>query len=256
MTNKPIILTPREQFTDNTGNITRSWWRSLNTLFNQSGTLASPLVITPSALLISADVSSGGTIASPDLPAETLLGNPAATSAQPATIPVGASLAFNSGTIDLATLAAGTLLGNGNDVDAVPTEVAIGTNLTLASGTLSVSDSLDSTYAYSIRDTRGEVNDATALANEALTLALLGGSGTPIGGSGTITVAAHSLFGNAGTIASTGISIAIGAGLTLASSGTLSATGGGIYAPLINGDLPGPTLIADPFGQCVMVQIR
>ena len=48
----------------------------------------------------------------------------------------------------------------------------------------------------------------------------------------------------------------LGAGLTLASSGTLSATGGGIYAPLVNGDLPGPTLIADPFGQCVMVQIR
>jgi hypothetical protein len=29
----------------------------------------------------------------------------------------------------------------------------------------------------------------------------------------------------------------------------------GIYAPLVNGDLPGPTLIADPLGQCVMVEI-
>jgi hypothetical protein len=31
---------------------------------------------------------------------------------------------------------------------------------------------------------------------------------------------------------------------------------GAIYAPLVNGDLPGPTLISDPYGQCVMAQIR
>lgn len=31
---------------------------------------------------------------------------------------------------------------------------------------------------------------------------------------------------------------------------------GAVYAPLVNGDLPGPTLIADPYGQCIMVQIR
>lgn len=34
------------------------------------------------------------------------------------------------------------------------------------------------------------------------------------------------------------------------------SSGTAIYAPLVNGDLPGPTLIADPFGQCVMVEIR
>ncbi|HUY05000.1 MAG TPA: hypothetical protein VMV33_17110 [Rhodocyclaceae bacterium] len=28
-----------------------------------------------------------------------------------------------------------------------------------------------------------------------------------------------------------------------------------IYAPLVNGDLPGPTLVADPYGQCIMVAI-
>jgi hypothetical protein len=34
------------------------------------------------------------------------------------------------------------------------------------------------------------------------------------------------------------------------------SAGGAIYAPLVNGDLPGPHLISDPFGQTVMVQIR
>lgn len=33
-------------------------------------------------------------------------------------------------------------------------------------------------------------------------------------------------------------------------------SGSAIYAPLVNGDLPGPTLMADPFGQCIMVEIR
>lgn len=52
-----------------------------------------------------------------------------------------------------------------------------------------------------------------------------------------------------------GVVTDIGAGLVL-SGGTLSATGSGsIYAPLVNGDLPGPTAIADGFGQFIMVPI-
>lgn len=42
-------------------------------------------------------------------------------------------------------------------------------------------------------------------------------------------------------------------GWTNPSGGSPSASG--IYAPLVNGDLPGPTLVADPFGQTVMVPI-
>lgn len=257
MTTKPIILAPREQFTDREGNITRSWWRTLNTLFNQSGTLASPLVTKASAVLNAADLSSGGTISAPDMPAETLLGNASATAAQPGTVEVGSAFAFNNGTINLTTLAAGFLLGNGGSVASVPTDVAIGTNLTLSDGTLSVSDDLDSTYSYTIRDTRGQVNDANALASDALTLALLGGSGTS-SGAATITVAADSLFGNYGTVAATGESIAVGYGLTLTSLGTLAINPltAPVWAPLVNGDLPGPTLIADPLGQCIMVEIR
>lgn len=34
------------------------------------------------------------------------------------------------------------------------------------------------------------------------------------------------------------------------------SSGSAIYAPLVNGDLPGPTLVADPYGQCIMVEIR
>lgn len=259
MTVKPVILAPREPLTDSAGNISRSWWRTLNTLFQQSGTTATPLVTVNSVLFNAAELSSGGTISTPNLTAESLIGNPAATAAQPVSVAVSDNFAFSAGTLDLAPLPAGTLLGNGGYVSAAPGEVDIGSNLTLASGTLDVSADgalIDQSYAYSIRDTRGEVGSVGSLAADALTLALLGGSATTPSATGTITVAAHSLFGNAGTVASTGTNIAIGAGLTLASSGTLSATGGGIYAPLVNGTLPGPVLIADPFGQCVMVQIR
>ena len=37
------------------------------------------------------------------------------------------------------------------------------------------------------------------------------------------------------------------------SSGSVSSSS--IYAPLVNGDLPGPTLVADGQGQCIMVPI-
>lgn len=49
-------------------------------------------------------------------------------------------------------------------------------------------------------------------------------------------------------------------GLALAllggSPSTALATPAGVFAPLVNGDLPGPTLIADPLGQCIMVPIE
>jgi hypothetical protein len=258
LTEKPVILAPREPLVDRSGQISRSWWRALNGLFEQSGTLAKALVTNPSAVLASVDVSSGGTISAPDLAAKSLIGNPADTTAQPVAIAVSDSFALNSGTLDLASLAAGTLSGNGGLFSAPPGAVRVGSNLTLANGTLDVSstsDMTDQTYAYSIRDTRGPVNTADRAAADALTLALLGGS-TSSPSAAPITVAADSLFGNAGTVAASGSSIAVGTGLTLSPAGTLSATGGGIYAPLVNGDLPSPGLIADPFGQCIMVQIR
>ena len=55
---------------------------------------------------------------------------------------------------------------------------------------------------------------------------------------------------------STRTSHAADGGAANQTTGTLSATGSAIYAPWVNGDLPGPHLMADPFGQCVMVQIR
>lgn len=49
--------------------------------------------------------------------------------------------------------------------------------------------------------------------------------------------------------------LAAGDGVAI-NNGTLTVTATtGIYAPLVNGDLPGPTLIADSVGQCIMVQI-
>lgn len=38
--------------------------------------------------------------------------------------------------------------------------------------------------------------------------------------------------------------------------GAVATTATSIYAPLVNGDLPGPVLVADPLGQTIMVQIR
>ncbi len=50
-----------------------------------------------------------------------------------------------------------------------------------------------------------------------------------------------------------GVVTALGPELVL-SGGTLDSIGP-IYAPLVNGDLPGPTAIADGFGQFIMVPI-
>lgn len=47
------------------------------------------------------------------------------------------------------------------------------------------------------------------------------------GSSGAPLVGAHSLFGNAGTVAATGTDVAIGTFLSLTAGGTLNATGGG-----------------------------
>jgi hypothetical protein len=254
LTIKPIILAPREQLTDGAGNITRSWWRALNGLFQQSGTLATPLVTKESAILSAADLSSGGTIAAPNMPGLSLIGNPANTSAQPAVVHVGGAFAFNGGTIDLALIPPTTLFGNGGSVSAAPGDVAVGNNLTLTGGTLAVSSSLYDAYAYSIRDTRGEVNDAAGVAGEALNLAHVNRAAPATVNNDTlklallnrpappqnddalkltllnrpaapgIAVAPGSLFGNAGTATAPGASLAVGTGLTLSSSTGLAVT--------------------------------
>lgn len=54
--------------------------------------------------------------------------------------------------------------------------------------------------------------------------------------------------------------IKVGSGLAISGGGVLSATGGGGGggdggAPLVSGELPGPVILADEFGQCIMVPI-
>jgi hypothetical protein len=47
----------------------------------------------------------------------------------------------------------------------------------------------------------------------------------------------------------------LGSGLSIVGGTTLEAAGGSghIYAPAVNGETPGPGLLADPTGQCIMV---
>lgn len=219
----PEILTPREQLVDSGGKVTRSWWRAFNALFENSGKLASPLTVDGSAILNAATLTSGGTISSPDIPARTLIGNAGAAAAQPAVVEIGSSLATNNGTIDVLSVPPGVLLGNPGSVTATPSPIAVGANLILSAGVLSANstNSDDQTLAYSIRDTRGQAATLERKVAEAMTMAMLQTSPRSVGGA----------------------------------TPTPTPTPTAIYAPLVNGDLPGPTLLADPFGQCVMVEI-
>lgn len=80
---------------------------------------------------------------------------------------------------------------------------------------------------------------------------------------GTLAVASipgGTLSGNPGIVAAPPTTVFIGSGLSL-SGGVLSAVIPpaplpSVFAPLVNGDLPGPTPIADAVGQFVMVQVR
>lgn len=221
MTIPPEILTPREQLVDPNGKITRAWWRALNLLFKNSGTLAAPLTIDGNAILNAATISSGGTISSPELPAHSLIGNPTAAPAQPAIVTIGASLATNDGTIDVQPLPARTLSGNPGDAPAAPSAVLVGANLYISGGALNAvaGSSDDSTLAYSIRDTRGQAATLERKLSDTMTLAML---------------QASPRAGSAGAASGTVTSVASGTGLTggpITSSGTLS------LAPIASLDL-------------------
>lgn len=75
-------------------------------------------------------------------------------------------------------------------------------------------------------------------------------TGGPITGSGTISAT----LATAGAV---GIVKPDGTTITVDGSGTISAVGGGggSMLPLVNGDTPGPALIADPYGQCIGVPV-
>jgi hypothetical protein len=255
MANKPQMLSPRHPLVDSNGMINREWYRSFNNVVTNSGTVAEPLVVQSSVFLNDATVSAGGTISSPDLPAGTLIGNGGTTVGQATTLDIDPSLLLSNGTLAIAPLPAGTLMGNSGSAAATPGPIEVAGNLVLQDGTLTADSTNLETLLYSIPDRSGQIAALERKVNDALTLAMLP---APASGSSAaaVTVNPDSLFGNAGTVAATGTSIAIGAGLSLSAGGTLSASGTAIYAPLVNGDLPGPTLIADPYGQCIMVQIR
>lgn len=255
---KPTILHIREPFLDAAGRVSRTWYRFLDSLTSGVGATSEPLVVQDNAILVGGTVSSGGTITSPDLPPSTLIGNGDTIAAAPTTIGIDPSLSLSGDILSIAPLPPRTLMGNSASELAPPGAIIVGSNLSLAGSVLSATgDEDDETLLYSIRDTRGEIADLQRQVNDALVLAMLSPP-SEAASAASIIVNPDSLFGNAGIIASTGTSIAVGGGLSLSATGTLSAIGvtSAIYAPLVNGDLPGPTLIADPYGQCIMVEIR
>lgn len=99
--------------------------------------------------------------------------------------------------------------------------------------------------------------DLTSLSAEVTALQKEVGTGA----SPDISTAIATLEKEVGTLAR-GSAGATGATGPAGASGATGATGPGasgigkIYAPLTNGDIPGPDAIADPAGQFIMVQIR
>lgn len=81
------------------------------------------------------------------------------------------------------------------------------------------------------------------------------GSGLSLATNGTLslgTVAAESLLGNGTTVGAEPTSVAVASWLHWENASTLASQA---FLPLVNGDTPGPLLIADPSGQCIGVPI-
>lgn len=226
MTVKPQILTPRAKFLEKDGTPSVPWWRFFDSLQGLAGTLLNPLTVKPNAILSAGTLTTGGQIASPDLPPESLIGNPGTVAGQPAVVTIDNSLALNNGALGVADLPAKTLSGNAGPGPAQPGPITPVLPLMLnPNGTLSIQvipgtttlDDLEE-YVYTLPNLSGPVAKLQRDVTELETLVALN-RGTAGGSSG----------GSGGTTA--------------------------IYAPLVNGDLPGPTAIADPFGQFIMVPI-
>lgn len=213
---QPETLSPREPLTDKEGNITRSWWRFLNSKFAQVGTLAAPLVVKPSAFFNEATISAGGTIAAPDLAGQTLIGNPNPTTGQPGTIALDPSLGFTGETLGLSEIPPQTLLGNPSGGTATPGAVPIGGNLILNAGTLiATGPALDDIALWSETDRAGQIAALERKVDALMTLAMLSRTAS-------------------------------------ANTATASSSGGG-YMLLVNGDVSPVGIISDPNGIPVYV---
>ena len=175
------IPTPREPIADPQGYPTRVYWRFLNGLMRQSGTLASALVVKGNALLTGTSILSGGTIESPDLPGSSLVGNPSTTAGQPATVGLDSTLAFvNAGSIGTAKVPGQTIMGNAgaNEAQAVP--LNIGGDLFFVNGnTLYAAPGQSApvnaaTAIYGAMGPWGRTADLERRVQDALTIGILG----------------------------------------------------------------------------------
>lgn len=173
------ILSPREPLTDGQGNVTRSWWRFFNGLYGIAGSLANPLTVTPNALLNAATLTTGGTISSPELPPQTLIGNASAVEALPAVVPIGASLSTVGGSLNVAPIARGTLAGNPKTAAAAPTAVSVGTGLTLSGDVLSATPNTSGDDALTLAMVTRSSGSSAAAASASRIYAPLVNGGTP-----------------------------------------------------------------------------
>jgi len=158
---QPQILSPNQPMTDGNGKVTHDWWRALHALFKSSGTLAAGVTVKGSAVLAETVVNSGGTIAAPDAPGATLIGNAGPAAAQPGYIPVDPSLSLAGGALALPTLPAAVLWGNPTYAPAKPVTIRLGAGVEFSGGMLVVPAGAagSDASAYAVPDRSGQVAD-------------------------------------------------------------------------------------------------
>lgn len=106
--------------------------------------------------------------------------------------------------------------------------------------------------SYQLKRQQRQIYDAIAAAARGLSIGGGGGGVTlPITNDELAPMPAQTLKGNATGDSTTPQDLTVAE--VLAMLGVSPSSGG--LLPLVNGDLPGPTLMADPYGQCIGVPV-
>ena len=206
-----------------------------NGTLNATGTLSAGVqTIVANMGIAGGTILHSGTVSLAQIPGSTVLGVSDTLTATPTALAVGNGLIATGGTISFAPIPSQSLIGNGG-TSGPTTSIPIGAGLTILGGTLMPLWQLGTVNA---------LDPSLSIAGGTLAASWQGGSVAAVSGgvrvsSGTLslsTIAATSLFGNAGTVAALPAGVAVGANLTLTPGGTLNAVPSAIAATTLLGN--------------------